>query len=75
MADLRKKEDGIHPCLVINMDVKDSAAEAAIASHHALMLCQLLESSDDWESEIDELLAQFMSQTGRKKPQYDICFQ
>lgn len=74
--DLRSKEgDGAHPCLVINMDVKDSAAEAATAALHALRLCQLLEEADDWEAEVDGILDRFADETGRRKPQYDVCFQ
>jgi len=76
VADLRGKEgNGVHPCLVINVDVRDSAADAASAAPHALRLCELIEESDDWEAEIDEILDVFAQETGRKKPQYDVCFE
>ena len=78
VQDLRRRETagmgGCHPCLVINLEVKDSTAEAALAAPHALLLCRLLEESDDWESEVDGVLDSFVKETGRRKPQYDVCF-
>jgi RNA polymerase II subunit A C-terminal domain phosphatase SSU72 len=73
VADLQSK-NGNHPCVVINMEVKDSAAEAQIAAPHALELCTLISECDDWEEDIEEILETFSSKTGRSMS-YDICYQ
>lgn len=70
----RKAGEGMHATLVVNIDVVDSAADAAQAAPHALLLCQMLEEAEDWEGEIDAVLARFVEQTGRRRPQYDVCF-
>lgn len=67
--------NGNHPCLVINIDVKDSASEAALAAPHALLLCKMIEDADDWEAEIDDILMEFSNDTKRNVPEYDVCFQ
>lgn len=78
VADLRKKEaaggGGCHPCLVLNLEVRDSTADAANAAPHALLLCRLLEECEDWEAEVESVLEEFVQQTGRKRPEYDVCF-
>ena len=83
VQDLRKREAGAqdgegtlhhHPCLVVNLEVRDSTTEAASAAPQALLLCQLLEESEDWESEVEGVLDRFVEKTGRKRPQYDVCF-
>ena len=78
IQDLRKKEakggGGCHPCLVINLEVRDSTLDAANAAPHALLLCKLLEASEDWEAEVESVLEEFVHQTGRKRPEYDVCF-
>lgn len=55
--------------------MRDSASEAATAAPHALRLCQMIEESEDWEAEIDEVLEKFATETGRRRPQYDVCFE
>ena len=56
-------------------DVRDSAAEAATAAPHALLLCRAMEASEDWEAEVDAVLDTFVKETGRQRPEYDVCFQ
>lgn len=73
VADLQSK-NGNHPCVVINMEVKDSAAEAQIAAPHALELCKMIADSADWEEDIDDILEKFSIKTGRSMS-YDICYQ
>lgn len=73
VADLQSK-NGNHPCVVINMEVKDSAAEAQVAAPDALELCSMIVKSEDWEEEIEDILARFSSKTGRDMS-YDICYQ
>ncbi|KAL0054460.1 hypothetical protein WJX82_009154 [Trebouxia sp. C0006] len=59
--------------LVVNMDVRDNKVEAANAAPQALRLCQMLEAADDWEDEVDEIIANFEEETGRQVT-YTICF-
>mmetsp|Transcript_37694 Transcript_37694/g.63442 ORF Transcript_37694/g.63442 Transcript_37694/m.63442 type:complete len:192 (+) Transcript_37694:327-902(+) len=59
--------------LVLNLDVKDSPQEAALAAPHALELCEMLEASDDWESDVDHIVDEFQQKCGRR-PLYSICF-
>lgn len=73
LADLERK-NGSHPCIVINMEVKDSASEALLAAPEALKLCQAIqEAGDDWEDSIEEVLSEFTKQ-GRSV-EYDVCYQ
>jgi len=79
VQDLRRKEasgtsSGCHPCLIINLEVRDSTLDAAQAAPHALLLCKLLEESEDWETEVESVLDSFVKQTKRQRPEYDVCF-
>ena len=58
---------------VINLDVKDSHDEALLAAPQALKLCQMIEASEDWECECDDIMDRFQSEEGRR-PLYSICF-
>lgn len=68
-----RQGDGIRPLLVVNLDVKDNTREAATAAPQALQLCQMLEAAEDWETEVDEVVAQFEAETGRR-PLYTLCW-
>ncbi|KAK9817809.1 hypothetical protein WJX72_002542 [[Myrmecia] bisecta] len=68
-----RSQSSMKTLLVINLDVKDNATEAANAAPLALRLCEMLQAADDWEDEIDEIIAKFEDETGRK-PLYTICF-
>ena len=59
--------------LVINIDVKDRAEEAAIATPLAIELCLELDACDDWEEEVVEILEKFEKRTSRR-PIYTIAF-
>ena len=59
--------------LVINIDVKDRAEEAAIATPLAIELCKELDACDDWEEEVVEILEEFEKRTARR-PIYTIAF-
>lgn len=73
IADLQSK-NGVHPCAVINMEVKDSASEAQVAAPHALKLCTTIaDVGEDWEEEIDSILSKFSDETKREMS-YDICY-
>lgn len=77
VADMRKREaenGGCHPCVVINLEVKDSPAEAATAAHAALQMCRWIDEAEDWEAEIDSILDRFAEETGRPRPEHDWCF-
>ena len=64
----------LRPVLVLNLDVKDNASEAAVAAPLALGLCSALAAcGDDWAAAVDGLLAQFEAQHQRR-PLYRICF-
>jgi len=59
--------------LVVNLDVKDNHEEAALAAPQALKLCEMLEASDDWESDLDDIVDRFQQQC-KRRPLYTICF-
>ena len=60
--------------LVLNLDVKDNATEAAVAAPLALSLCGAIAAyGDDWATAVDGLLAQFEA-THARRPLYRICF-
>ena len=59
--------------LLVNLDTKDDPKNAAIAAPRAVKLCQMLEESDEWEDEVDELMERFGAETG-VTPIYQICF-
>ncbi|KAL2478837.1 Ssu72-like family protein [Forsythia ovata] len=54
------------PVLVMNLEVKDNHEEAAIGGRLALQLCQELETTDNWEDSIDDLVINFERQNKRK---------
>jgi hypothetical protein len=74
-ADLQSREGArLRPVLVLNLDVKDNATEAAVAAPLALGLCgALAQYGDDWAVAVDGLLAQFEAAHARR-PLYRICF-
>ncbi|KAH0748247.1 hypothetical protein KY290_027479 [Solanum tuberosum] len=47
------------PVLVSNLDIKDNHEEAAIRCHLALILCQELEATENWEDTIDDIINNF----------------
>eukprot|EP00976_Prorocentrum_cordatum_P007678 153107-Prorocentrum_minimum.AAC.2 len=59
--------------LVVNLDVKDSPQEAALAAPLAMNICEMLEQSEDWESEVDLIVDRFQQTHGRR-PLYTVCF-
>ena len=73
LADMREKNAKGVPCLVINLDVRDSHEDAVNAAPMALKLCEMIEKCEDWECEIDEILDQFEEEVGIK-PLYSICY-
>ena len=73
VADVKARNGSDETLLVINLDVVDSLASAATAAPQALKLCQMIEKSDDWECECDEIFDKFAKEQGRK-PLYSVCF-
>lgn len=75
MDDVQRREQTeMKSYLVINMAVKDTHTEAATAAPLALKLCEMISNSeDDWEDDIEEIMASFIAETGRT-PFYTICF-
>ena len=60
--------------LVLNLDVKDNASEAAAAAPLALQLCTRLGAAgDDWEGALDAIVAEFEATHGRR-PLYALCY-
>ena len=51
----------------------DSHEEALNAGPHALKLCEMIDASDDWECECDEIMDKFAAEVGRR-PIYTVCF-
>ncbi len=65
---------GLAPVLVLNLDVRDNAAEAAVAAPLALELCRALAAAgDDWEGALEGVLAAFEA-THARRPIYSICY-
>ena len=74
VSDLKGRVGGSgEPLLVINLDVVDSHEEALNAAPHALKLCEMIDASDDWECECDEIMDKFAAEVGRR-PIYTVCF-
>ena len=73
LADMREKNAKGTPCLVINLDVRDSHEDAVNAAPMALKLCEMIEKCEDWECEIDEIIDQFEEEVGIK-PLYSVCY-
>jgi RNA polymerase II subunit A C-terminal domain phosphatase SSU72 len=74
VADLKSRSGGTgEPLLVINLDVVDSHDEALVAAPHALKLCEMIDASEDWECECDEIMDKFAEEAGRR-PIYTVCF-
>ncbi|CAK9174294.1 unnamed protein product [Ilex paraguariensis] len=61
------------PVLVVNLEVKDNHEEAAVGARLALILCQELEATDNWEDSVDDIVANFERQH-RRKLMYSISF-
>ncbi|KAL8132653.1 uncharacterized protein LOC141712173 [Apium graveolens] len=74
MEDLHSRDHVLmKPVLVINLEVKDNHEEAATGARQALVLCQELEVTDDWEDKIDDIITNFERQH-RRKLLYSISF-
>ncbi|KAK9845341.1 hypothetical protein WJX81_003860 [Elliptochloris bilobata] len=74
LEDMQKRgHSSMRPLLVINIDVKDNHEEAAKVAPQTLRLCQMLEAHEEWEEEVDDIVAQFEAEYGRR-PVYSICF-
>ena len=73
LADMREKNAKGVPCLVINVDVRDSHEDAVNAAPIALKLCEMIEKCDDWECEIDEIMDELQEKVGIK-PLYSVCY-
>lgn len=56
----------MQPVLILNLDVKDNAEEASLAAPQALELCQMLAASEDWETELEDILDRFQTKMGRR---------
>lgn len=63
----------LKPVLVINLEVKDNHEEVAIGGRLALILCQELDATENWEDAIDDIINNFEKQH-RRKLLYSISF-
>ena len=61
-------------CAVINMEVKDTAAEAVKAAPDAVALCRALRDAGEWEDTIEDVLEDFTSNHEREVD-YEVCYQ
>ena len=52
---------------------KGTRSSLALAAPQALRLCQMIEASEDWECECDEIMDKFQKEEGRR-PLYAVCF-
>eukprot|EP00884_Botryococcus_braunii_P018371 jgi/Botrbrau1/5217/Bobra.0172s0081.1 len=59
--------------LVVNIDVKDNHTEAAKVAPQTLLLCKMLEETEDWEDAVDEVITRWEQETKRQAT-YTICF-
>jgi RNA polymerase II subunit A C-terminal domain phosphatase SSU72 len=64
--DLAGRGGSARPVLLLNLDTKDNAAEAAAAAPLALQLCQALAAEGPrWAAAVERLLTEFQATTGR----------
>lgn len=49
------------------------ALQLVVWYSQALKLCEMLEASDDWESDLDDIVDRFQQQC-KRRPLYTICF-
>lgn len=64
--DLAGRGGSARPVLLLNLDTKDNAAEAAAAAPLALQLCQALAAEGSaWAAAVERLLSEFQASTGR----------
>lgn len=68
-----RTQTSMKPLLVLNIDVTDNHQEAAKAAVLAVMLCKMIAASEDWETEIDDIVARFQQETERRLL-YTICW-
>ncbi|XP_016564033.1 RNA polymerase II subunit A C-terminal domain phosphatase SSU72 isoform X1 [Capsicum annuum] len=74
LEDLHNRDQVLlKPVLVINLEVKDNHEEAAVGGRQALILCQELEATENWEETIDDIINNFEKQH-RRKLLYNISF-
>ncbi|KAM3319485.1 RNA polymerase II subunit A C-terminal domain phosphatase SSU72 isoform X1 [Capsicum chacoense] len=74
LEDLQNRDQVLlKPVLVINLEVKDNHEEAAVGGRQALILCQELEATENWEETIDDIINNFEKQH-RRKLLYNISF-
>ncbi|EPS68457.1 hypothetical protein M569_06312 [Genlisea aurea] len=59
--------------LIVNLEVKDNHEEAAIGGRLALLLCQEIESTENWEEYVDEIIVNF-ERIHHRKLLYNISF-
>ena len=75
LQDLSRADAG-YPCVVINLEVKDTTSDAVASAPDALCLCQSIASAgDDWEGAVEDILEFFAEKRGREVPEYDVCYQ
>lgn len=48
-----------HPCIVINVEIRDNHEDAAVGGQHILRLVKMLESSSDLLEDIDAIIQDF----------------
>lgn len=56
--------DSFKPVHIFNIHTKDNHQEAAIGSHHALTLVEMVQG-ETWEDELDKLMENFQRKTGK----------
>lgn len=71
--DMNGRQQLLRPVLVVNLDVKDSHEEAALAAPHALSLCTMIDASEEWEDNVEGIVQRLYRETGRKAI-YTVCY-
>jgi len=74
LQDLSRTDAG-YPCVVINLEVVDTAQDALASAPDAVYLCQsIANEGEDWEAAIEDVLQSFAASRARQVPDYDISY-
>lgn len=72
--DLMRREPGAVPVHVINVEIKDNHEEASVGARIITQLTKCLETSDDLDANIEQILFDFTKKFPSNKILHSVCF-